>query len=60
MMQKDTVHGDPEDITPTQSGVGEIGESKIIQNDAVFGEIQEGDINYRDVGTYFSPTTGRG
>ncbi|KAJ5104001.1 amino acid transporter [Penicillium argentinense] len=40
---------DPESIAPTQSQVGEIFDSKQIQEDAVFGEIQEGDTNYRDV-----------
>lgn len=36
-------------IVPTQSSVGEVFASKTIQDDAVFGEIQEGDTNYRNV-----------
>ncbi|CAG8307960.1 unnamed protein product [Penicillium salamii] len=36
-------------IVPTQSNVGEVFASKTIQDDAVFGEIQEGDTNYRNV-----------
>ena len=40
---------DPESITHTQSQVGEGFVSKPIQDDAVFGEICEGDTNYRDV-----------
>ncbi|KAE8152931.1 amino acid transporter [Aspergillus avenaceus] len=40
---------DPEAITHTQSQVGEGFISKPIQDDAVFGEIREGDTNYRDV-----------
>lgn len=41
---------DPESIEPTQSHLGEVLD-KSIQEDAVFGAIQEGDTNYRDVST---------
>ncbi|KAE8331367.1 amino acid transporter [Aspergillus sergii] len=40
---------DPEGITHTQSQVGEGFVSESIKDDAVFGEIREGDTNYRDV-----------
>ncbi|KAJ5579226.1 amino acid transporter [Penicillium hetheringtonii] len=41
---------DPENtIEPTQSQTGEVFDTKPINQDAVFGEIQEGDTNYRDV-----------
>ncbi|KAK9851851.1 amino acid transporter [Penicillium brevicompactum] len=40
---------DSEQIAPTQSQVGEVFASKTIQDDAVFGEIQEGVTNYRNV-----------
>lgn len=41
---------DPENIiTPAQSHVGKGLDKKTIQDDAVFGEIQEGGVNYRDV-----------
>lgn len=50
-MKKDTpTDFDLENITPTQSRVGEVLNHKVVQEDAVFGEIQEGDTNYRDVG----------
>ncbi|PLB53353.1 amino acid transporter [Aspergillus steynii IBT 23096] len=49
-MKKDMApNRDLENITPTQSQVGEVIERKVIEEDAVFGEIQEGDVNYRDV-----------
>lgn len=49
-MKKDTpTDFDLENITPTQSRVGEVLNHKVVQEDAVFGEIQEGDTNYRDV-----------
>ncbi|KAJ5263661.1 hypothetical protein N7478_011266 [Penicillium angulare] len=41
---------DPENITPTQSQGEKVSGAKIIAEDAVFGEIQEGGVNYRDVG----------
>lgn len=40
---------DPENITPTQSQGEKVSGAKIIAEDAVFGEIQEGGVNYRDV-----------
>ncbi|KAJ5337551.1 amino acid transporter [Penicillium brevicompactum] len=40
---------DSDQIAPTHSQVGEVFASKTIQDDAVFGEIQEGDTNYRNV-----------
>jgi hypothetical protein len=41
---------DPENIiSPAQSHVGKGVDKKTIQEDAVFGEIQEGGVNYRDV-----------
>lgn len=40
---------DPEDIKHTQSQTGEGFVSETIQDDAVFGEIREGDTNYRNV-----------
>ena len=42
---------DSDQIAPTHSQVGEVFASKTIQDDAVFGEIQEGDTNYRNVST---------
>jgi hypothetical protein len=43
---------DPENaIEPTQSHLGEVLD-KPIQEDAVFGAIQEGDTNYRDVSDF--------
>lgn len=41
---------DPENIiTPAQSNAAKGLDKKTIQEDAVFGEIQEGGVNYRDV-----------
>lgn len=51
-MEKERNPGlDPEQIASTQTQVGEFFASKTIQEDAVFGEIQEGDTNYRNVST---------
>ena len=50
-MKKNSNRGpdpDPEGIAPMESNI-EAAESKPIQEDAVFGEIQEGETNYRDV-----------
>ncbi|KAI9926583.1 hypothetical protein MW887_004351 [Aspergillus wentii] len=52
-MKKDlSLNRDPENVTPTQSRTGEVldFDGKVVAEDAVFGEIQEGDVNYRDVG----------
>ncbi|KAE8141005.1 amino acid transporter [Aspergillus pseudotamarii] len=49
MKKQITSDPDPEDIKHTQSQAGEGFVSESIQDDAVFGEIREGDTNYRDV-----------
>lgn len=43
-------------IEPTQSHIGEVLD-KTIQEDAVFGAIQEGDTNYRDVSNCLPDTS---
>ncbi|KAE8359617.1 hypothetical protein BDV27DRAFT_168408 [Aspergillus caelatus] len=49
MKKQITSEPGPEDIKHTQSQTGEGFVSENIQDDAVFGEIREGDTNYRDV-----------
>lgn len=43
---------DPEGLAPTLSHTGEVTESKIIEHDAVFGDITEDGPNYRNVCVY--------
>lgn len=52
-MKKETSPGhDLENTTSTQSQVGEVLDRKFVEEDAVFGEIREGDTDYRDVSAH--------
>ncbi|GLA53663.1 hypothetical protein AnigIFM63604_010963 [Aspergillus niger] len=49
MKKQLSIDNNPEDILPAESQAGELSFSEPIQDDAVFGEIREGDTNYRNV-----------
>ncbi|GKZ39710.1 hypothetical protein AbraIFM66950_000987 [Aspergillus brasiliensis] len=49
MKKQSSLDHNPEDILAEESQAGEISFSEPIQDDAVFGEIREGDTNYRNV-----------
>lgn len=49
MKKQLSLDNNPEDILSAESQAGELSFSEPIQDDAVFGEIREGDTNYRNV-----------
>lgn len=49
MKKQLSLDNSPEDILSAESQAGELSFLEPIQDDAVFGEIREGDTNYRNV-----------
>lgn len=49
MKERKSTTAGPQIATSTQPETGKVLEDKVIKKDAVFGEIQEGDTNYRTV-----------
>ena len=52
MKKQLSLDNSPEDILSAESQAGELSFLEPIQDDAVFGEIREGDTNYRDVSSF--------